>query len=182
MSRILETERLAFRPYERGDRAHLVALFTDPEVMRFVGTGVQTEEVAREGFERIFTRVYEPKAFDIWALFSKEDGAFVGHAELKPRRDELARPGDFEIIYVLGRGNWGRGFATEVARAVLVYGFRELRLGRIHATVDAENEASIRVLLKLGFRYEAEFEDEYGKTLVYVAGSGVAAGLDASQE
>jgi RimJ/RimL family protein N-acetyltransferase len=179
MSRTLETDRLLFRPYEHGDRAHLVALFTDPEVMRFVGNGVQSEAKALEGFERIFSHVYEPGAFDVWALFSKEDGTFVGHAELKPRRDELARPGDFELIYVLSRESWGRGLATEIALRILDYGFGELRLRRINATVDAENEASIRVLLKSGMRYEGEFyEDEFGKTLVYVADAeGAAARL-----
>lgn len=177
VSPILETPRLIFRPYGRGDGPSVVALFTDPEVMQFVGDGVQTREAALEGFGRIFTHIYETGAFDVWGLFSKEDGAFVGHAELKPRRDELASPGDFELIYVLGKGYWGRGFGTEVAGRILVYGFRESRLERVHATVDASNEASVRVLLKLGFRYEAEFEDEFGTTLVYVAGSEVAAGL-----
>jgi RimJ/RimL family protein N-acetyltransferase len=175
MTHQLETDRLIFRPYERGDLAHLVALFTDPEVMRFVGDGVQTPEQAQAGFGRIFTHVYEPEAFDVWALFSKAEGAFVGHAELKPRRDELAHPGDFELIYVLNRGSWGRGLATEIARRILAYGFGELKLKRIHATVDAENEASLRVLLKLGMRYVEEYEDEFGKTLVYVADSEMAA-------
>jgi RimJ/RimL family protein N-acetyltransferase len=169
VTRILESPRLVFRPYEPADRERLVALFTDPEVMRFVGDGVQTEERARAGFARLFSHVYGPGAFDVWALVSKEGGAFVGHAELKPRRDGLARPGDFEIIYVLRSENWGRGLATEVGRRILEYGFGELGLGRVHATVDALNEASIRVLLKLGMRYEAEFEDEFGKTLVYAA-------------
>lgn len=71
----------------------------------------------------------------------------------------------------LRRASWGRGFATEVGRRILGYGFGELRLPRVHATVDASNEASVRVLLKPGMRYEAEFLDEFGKTLVYVAGA-----------
>lgn len=171
MTPILETVRLVFRPYEPGDCEQLVALFTDPEVMKYVGTGVQTAGEARAGFTRLFAHVYGPGAFDVWALFSKRDGEFVGHAELKPRRDELAREGDFEIIYVLRRTSWGRGLATEVGRRILEYGFGELRLPRVHATVDASNEASVRVLLKLGMRYEAEFLDEFGKTLVYVAGA-----------
>jgi len=168
MTPILETARLVFRPYETADRESLVALFTDPEIMKFVGDGVQAEDRAREGFGRIFTHVYGPRAFDLWALVSKEDGAFVGHAELKPRRDALARAGDFEIIYVLRRESWGRGLATEAGRGILEYGFGAPRLPRIHATVDAANVPSVRVLTKLGMLYEAEFEDEFGTTLVYV--------------
>ena len=72
MTPILETARLVFRPYEPADRERLVALFTDPEVMKFVGDGVQTEGQAREGFTRLFTHVYDPRAFDVWALVSFE--------------------------------------------------------------------------------------------------------------
>lgn len=182
MTPILETARLVFRPYGPEDRERVAALFTDPEVMKYVGTGVQTADEARAGFARLFTHVYGPGAFDVWALFSKEDGEFVGHAELKPRRDELAREGDYEIIYVLSRPNWGRGFATEVGRRLLEYGFRELQLPRVHATVDASNEASVRVLLKLGMRYESEFLDEFGRTLVYAVGAEEFEARAAAQE
>jgi RimJ/RimL family protein N-acetyltransferase len=168
MTPVLETERLLLRPYTPDDREHVVALFTDPEVARYVGAGVQTEEEAERGFGRIFTHVYATGAFDVWGVFAKGDGAYVGHAEIKPRRDALARPGDHEIIYVLARPSWGRGFATELARRVVEYGFSELRLARICATVDPDNAASIHVLEKLGMRYEEEFTDETGWTLVYV--------------
>ncbi|HVF55237.1 MAG TPA: GNAT family N-acetyltransferase [Pyrinomonadaceae bacterium] len=164
----LETERLILRQYNFADRAASAALFTDPEVMKFVGDGVRSRGEADRLFERIFTDVYAPRAFDVWAVISKPDGAFVGHAEIKPRKDALAAPGDFEIIYVLNKAHWGRGLATELARRILQYGFMELKLNRIHATVDPENVASIRVLEKLKMVYEGEFEDEGGKTLVYV--------------
>lgn len=167
MTNPIETERLLFRPYEPGDRALVVALLSDPEVMRFVGNGVLTEEAAERAFERTFTHVYEPNAFDVWGVFEKEGGAFAGHAEIKPRRDEFARPGDYEIIYVLTRAHWGRGYATEIARRLVEYGLRELKLGRVVATVDPPNAASIRVLEKVGMRLEEEFEDEQGRVLVY---------------
>ena len=168
----LETERLTLRPYAPEDRAQAIALFTDPEVMRYVGDGVQPEAEAARRFGRIFTHVYERAAFDVWGIFSKRDGSYVGHAEIKPRGDGGARAGDYEIIYVLRRECWGRGLATETARRLVEYGLRDLGLERVAATVDAENHASVRILEKIGMRYEGEFEDEFGRTLVYVVGPG----------
>ncbi|HEV2705439.1 MAG TPA: GNAT family N-acetyltransferase [Pyrinomonadaceae bacterium] len=158
----LETERLIFRPYTKEDRERLVALTTDAEVMRFVGDGVLSREAAESQFERVFTHVYEPRAFDLWAVWTKE-GAYVGHAEIKPRKGAQ----DFEIIYLLDRAHWGRGYATEIARRLIRYGFDELGLARVTATIDAANSPSIRIVEKLGMRYEDEYEDEFGTTLVY---------------
>lgn len=168
----LETDRLILRPYNSLDRTDLVALFTDREVRRYVGDGVLSDEAAGAGFERIFTHVYAPRAFDVWAVISKREGRFAGHAEIEPRRDEGARAGDLEIIYVLNRAHWGFGLATELARGILDYGFRELKPARIVATVDAENCASIRVLEKLGMTYGGEFKDEHGTTLVMAIDAG----------
>jgi RimJ/RimL family protein N-acetyltransferase len=144
------------------DRERLVSLTTDAEVMRYVGDGVLSREAAERQFERVFTHVYEPRAFDLWAIWTKE-GAYVGHAEIKPRKDA----DDFEIIYLLAREHWGRGYATEIARRLIRYGFEELGLARVTATIDAANKPSIRIVEKLGMRYDGEYEDEFGTTLVY---------------
>jgi RimJ/RimL family protein N-acetyltransferase len=144
----LTTDRLVLRPYRREDEADVVALVTDPEVMRFVGDGPVTDERARA----IFAKVFEEGG----------TGRFVGVAEIKPRPS-----GDWEIVYILGRPTWGRGFATEVARALVRYGFDRLALPRVVATVDYENAASIRVLEKCGMRWIAEETDERGGYAVY---------------
>ena len=70
------------------------------------------------------------------------------------RYDELRRG---EIGYLLDLRYWGRGYATEAARAVLDFGFRELDLHRVYATCRPANVASIRVMEKLGMRREAHF-------------------------
>ena len=159
----LETKRLLLKPYTPEDREHSVLLLTDPEVMKYVDEGVMSVERAHKMFERIFTHVYEPQAFDVWAVWTKE-GAYAGHAEIKPRKDA----GDFEIIYLLTRERWGRGYATELARRIIDYGFQELGLQRIAATIDADNQPSVRIVEKLGMRYDSEYKDGHGITLVYV--------------
>jgi RimJ/RimL family protein N-acetyltransferase len=169
MTQTLETGRLTLRPYEPGDRAAFVALFTDAEVMRHVDRGVLGAGEADALFRRVFTHVYDARAFDVWAVFEQAGGAYAGHAELKPRLDELARPGDLEIVYVLGRAHWGRGLATELASALIALGLRGRGAARVCATVAPENAASVRVLEKVGMSYVEEFEDEGGRTLVYAA-------------
>jgi RimJ/RimL family protein N-acetyltransferase len=176
MTQTLETVRLILRPYEPGDRAAFVSLFTDDEVMRYVDRGVLGAEEADALFRRVFTHVYDARAFDVWAVFEKAGGAYAGHAELKPRSDESARPGELEIVYVLGRAHWGRGLATELAYALVAHGLRGRGAARVCATVDPENGPSVRVLEKIGMSYVEEFEDEGGRTLVYAAGGGRPSG------
>ncbi|AUX42146.1 acetyltransferase [Sorangium cellulosum] len=158
----LLTERLLLRPYERGDRERCVQLFTDPEVMRFVGDGVMSPARAAELFEKVF-RVYAQNEFDVWAVCAQDDGGYLGTAELKPRQGT----GDLEIVYVLGKAHWGRGYATEVARALVGYGFEALGARRIVATVDPGNAPSMRLLEKIGFRRAGEEVDDAGIVFVY---------------
>lgn len=159
----IETARLLFRPYTPEDLDEAVGMLTDAEVMRYVGDGVLGVEEARAMFGRTFSHVYATGAFDVWAVCEKAGGPLVGHAEIKPRKGA----GDFEIVYLLRREAWGRGYATEIARRLVEYGLREMNLGRVVATIDAENGASVRVAEKVGMRYESEYEDEHGTTLVY---------------
>jgi RimJ/RimL family protein N-acetyltransferase len=158
----LMSERLLLRPYKEDDLSASVVLFTDPEVMKFVGDGVMSWPRATELFRKVFG-IYERGEFDVWAVCSRDDGRYIGSAELKPRRGA----GDFEIVYILGKTHWGRGYATEVARLLIGYGFDKLHLDRVSATVDPDNIASVHVLEKLGFHPLGEETDETGTVLVY---------------
>jgi RimJ/RimL family protein N-acetyltransferase len=161
----LKTERLVFRPYIKceADRTAIVELLTDDEVMMYVGDGVVTKEKAEEQFNRIFANVYELSAFDVWGVFSRADSSYVGHAEIKPRKGT----NDWEIIYILKREYWRRGYATEIAEALVKYGFQDRKLTRVIATVDAENKDSIRVLERAGMKLDGKETDEQGEFLVY---------------
>ena len=158
----LSTERLILRPYRREDEAAMIALVTDAEVMRFIGDGVMSEERGRRVFEKVF-ELYERGAWGIWAVEEAATGRLVGSAEIKPRGET----GDWEIVYLLGTGAWGRGYATELGRAIVRYGFERLGLPRVTATVDYDNAVSRRVLEKLGMRQIGEESDELGPYAVY---------------
>ena len=162
----LTTERLVLRPYERGDEAALAALVTDPEVMRFVGDGVMTAERAKAIFEKVF-ELYARGAWAIWAVEEAASHRVVGSAEIKPRKT-----GDWEIVYILAKETWGRGYATELGRAIVRFGFERLGLERVVATVDYDNAVSIRVLEKLGMCHVGEESDEIGPYAVYAVSRG----------
>lgn len=160
-SEAIATERLLLRPCRHEDEPDVVALVTDADVMRFVGDGVMTEERGRQVFNKVF-ELYDTGAWGIWTIEERETGGFLGTAEIKPRKT-----GDWEIVYVFRKEAWGRGYATEVGRALVAFGFENLGLARVAATVDYENAISIRVLEKLGMRQVDEESDEIGPYAVY---------------
>ncbi|MEU6315274.1 GNAT family N-acetyltransferase [Streptomyces sp. NPDC047014] len=158
MTSVLRTERLCLEPYVPGDEEDFVALFQDVRVSRWMGEGPSTEAEDRALFGRIFTHVYARDLFDVWAV--RQDGRFVGHAEIK-RTEET---GGHEIIYALAPAAWGAGLGTEIAEAVVAYGFGALGLTEVHATVAAPNTVSLALLGRIGFTHVRDVMESDGST------------------
>ncbi|MFI8889692.1 GNAT family N-acetyltransferase [Streptomyces paradoxus] len=157
----LLTPRLLLTPYTPDDEEDFVALFQDTRVSRWMGDGPSPEADDRALFGRIFSKVYARDLFDVWAV--RRDGRLVGHAEIK-RTDEVD---GHEIVYALSPAVWGSGLGTELAEALVAYGFETLGLTEVHATVAAENEASLRLLGRTGFAHVRDIvEDDGGLTRV----------------
>jgi ribosomal-protein-alanine N-acetyltransferase len=152
-----ETPRLRLRPFTAGDFDDLFALFTDPEVMRFVGNGVRTREETETSLARMAGQ-WPRHGFGMWALHEKDTGRFVGRCGLQP----LPGTPEIELGYTLHRAFWGRGFATEAAAASVRHGFEAAGLSRIVAIARAENAASRRVMEKVGLTFERTGPDPYG--------------------
>lgn len=160
----LETERLLFRLYIEADREDFVSLFTDESVMEYVDTGVLTIEKA-DGLWRKLIKDFYPKGIDtIYAVFTKQDIQFIGQAWIRPRPSKKE---DWEIGYVLKKDAWGKGFATEIARKLIAFGFAELNLPEVFATIDNENYDSIKVATKSGMNFLRYETDEEGSFSVY---------------
>lgn len=160
----LETERLLFRLYNEADREDFVALFTDESVMEYVDTGVLTIEKADDLWRKLIREFY-PKGIDtIYAVFTKIDTRFIGQAWIRPRPSKKE---DWEIGYVLKKDAWGKGFATEIARELIDFGFTELNLPEVFATIDNENYDSIKVATKSGMKFLRYEFDEEGSFSVY---------------
>ncbi|HSB40740.1 MAG TPA: GNAT family N-acetyltransferase [Methylomirabilota bacterium] len=159
MTPVLETARLRLRPLAASDEADLIALDSDPEVMRYVGspagvrTPAETAARARRRIRESERGEYEPLGF--WRIEGRADRAFHGVGALIRMPDAGdARPGsepDVEVAYRLTRGAWGRGIATEAAEALVAHALGPLGLARVVAVTYPANQASQRVLDKLGF-------------------------------
>ncbi|MFF1902732.1 GNAT family N-acetyltransferase [Kitasatospora sp. NPDC058218] len=158
MTPTLRTERLLLEPYVPGDEEGFVALFQDTRVSRWMGDGPASEAADRALFGRIFTKVYAQDLFDVWAV--RRDGVLVGHAEIKP----TDATGGHEIVYALAPAAWGLGLGTELAEALTAYGFGALGLTDVHATVAAENGASLTLLDGIGFEHVRDIEEDDGST------------------
>jgi ribosomal-protein-alanine N-acetyltransferase len=147
----LETPRLRLRRLVPADEADLIALDSDPEVMRHVGSpaGVKSPEATKE---RVKRRVREsaredPGGLGYWRVEGRTDGAFHGLGALIRMPDG----DDVEVAYRLARSAWGRGMATEAAGALVSHALGALGLPRVVAVTYPDNVASQRVLDKLGF-------------------------------
>ncbi|HEX3370398.1 MAG TPA: GNAT family N-acetyltransferase [Candidatus Cybelea sp.] len=145
MSIVLETQRLLVRRWEDGDAAAAAAIYAKPEVMRFIPGGVWSPERTRQ----ILARMRELEArqgFGFYPLVDKRSGALAGHAGL----GHLEGGEEVEVAYILDVPYWGRGLATEAARAFLSDGFAHHALTRIVAVAFPENRASIAVMQHCG--------------------------------
>ncbi|MEH1058332.1 GNAT family N-acetyltransferase [Micromonospora sp. CPCC 206171] len=152
----LRTDRLLLEPYRPADADDFVALLSDPEVARYMGDGPMTPADAAALFGRVFTTVYAEDLFDVWAV--RRDSRYVGHAEIK-RTDQVD---GHELVYALAKPAWGAGLGTELARALVRYGFDTLDLAQVHATVAEANTASLALLGKLGFVHQRDVTEDDG--------------------
>lgn len=148
---ILETARLQLGEFTLDDVDDMYKIHCDPEVTRYTGEG---ELTSREEIERRITKDvlgdYRKYGYGRWAVIYKADGRLIGFAGLKYLEDM----DEIDLGYRFARAYWGMGLATEAAQAVLDYGFRNLGMSRIIGMVMPENKASIRVLEKVGMRFE----------------------------
>lgn len=93
-------------------------------------------------------RLVAERTGGLWGMRLHGDATLCGFSGLWPFRD----PPELELVFGVAEPLWGRGYAPEIARALMTHCFTELRMPSIRASSDAANAASIRVLQKLGFR------------------------------
>jgi len=151
----IRTERLLLRDLVNNDREAIHKYSSDPEVVQYMDWGPNTEKDDKEFLERTITAGKEsPRRNFTLAIVMKDTKRLIGSCGIHE-----SNPADREgwIGYCLNRQYWGRGFGTETARALLDFGFDDLRLHRIFATCVPANTASAHVLEKVGMRLEGHF-------------------------
>lgn len=159
---VLRTERVVLREWRDDDLAAFAAMSADPEVMRhFPSLLTRAESDAATARIR---RSFVEHGFGYWALEVPDEIPFAGLVGLGvPTFDVPFAHADpcIEMGWRLARQAQGRGFATEAARAVLEYGFRELRLTEIVAYTSVINVRSRRVMERLGMRLDPDAEFDH---------------------
>ena len=160
MKIILETPRLLLREVDECDVEGFFEMDSDPEVVRYVG--VPPTENREKSLEIIRFVQSQYVAFGIgrWSVVVKSTGEFAGWCGLKRMAGQTVngRTDFVDIGYRFSRRHWGMGFATESAQAALDYGFSVLGFDEICSFADLRNEASQRVLAKIGLQRGNEFE------------------------
>jgi RimJ/RimL family protein N-acetyltransferase len=159
----IETARLTLRPFRPDDLDGLFAMQSRPEVARFLYWEPRDRDQVRQALDR---KIHESTLDDeghglTLAVACRKTGALVGDVLLQwiSRQHHQG-----EIGYVFNPEYAGRGFATEAAEVMLRLGFADLGLHRIVGRLDARNEASAKVLTRLGMRHEAHFvQNEFVK-------------------
>jgi RimJ/RimL family protein N-acetyltransferase len=148
----LTTARLGLRRFTPGDLDFLAGLYADPDVTLHLGgpkDRAQTETILRE---RVLDYYDRHPGLGTWVTVERATGTPVGFHLLNHIQGETIE----QVGYTLAKAWWGRGYATEMARAVLRYGFEELALPRISAIANLGNTASHHVLEKIGLRRNGE--------------------------
>jgi RimJ/RimL family protein N-acetyltransferase len=143
----LESASLLFAPLSTADYDWLCALYADAEVMRYIGTGVRSEQQSRANLD-VLVAQGERLGFGYWVVRDRGSGERLGGALLMVRREGSP----VELGFLFARTAWGRGVATEAARALVAHAFGALRLPELQAFVDVDNAPSAAVLRKAGLR------------------------------
>ena len=148
----LQTRRLALRRFTPNDYDWLVALYSDAEVMRY-GGGVKSPEQVKEVMrDRIVEYYHSHPGLGVWQTVERSTDTPIGFHVLNNIQGESI----IQVGYFLLKPAWRHGYATEMARALLRYGFVELRLTHIAGMTERDNLASQHVLTKIGLRRNGE--------------------------
>lgn len=147
----IETARLRFRRIVPTDAEAIFAIFSDPEVTRYLLSPPMTEVAQAEESVRRKLEYYEGSEVFQLGVESKEDGLFLGTCTLFNLALNSKRA---EVGYVLARPYWGKGYMMEAAGALVDTAFTKLDLNRLEADIDPRNVASAKLLERLGFKRE----------------------------
>ncbi|MEU4144834.1 GNAT family N-acetyltransferase [Streptomyces parvulus] len=143
----LRTDRLVLRPWRASDLAPWAAMNADPDVREHLGEPLTREQ--SDASVAAFRADFERRGYGWWAVEVRDTDEFIGFAGLDEVDDGLPFTG-VEIGWRLARSSWGRGYATEAARAVLAHGFGTLALPEILAVTTTANVRSQAVMRRLG--------------------------------
>ncbi|MCT4666037.1 MAG: GNAT family N-acetyltransferase [Flavobacteriales bacterium] len=147
MKKIIESKRLILRELDISDSEDFYNLNSDPEVLKYTGDRAFSSVSEAESFLRNYND-YKKNGFGRWAVISKGSNDFIGWCGLKLNEEKL-----IDLGFRFFKNQWGKGYATESARASLEYGFNNLKINEVIGRASIDNKASIVVLEKLKMKF-----------------------------
>lgn len=161
----IETERLILRELRLTDLDGMFELDSNPEVHKYLGNNpVKTKAESKKILESVL-RQYEERGIGRWAAIEKSSGDFIGWSgiRLNTEYNMNGYTKYYDVGYRLIKRYWGKGYATESGKKALDYAFNVMIINELYATTHLKNQASHKVLLKLGLNYVEDFYFDYEK-------------------
>ena len=153
---VLETERLKLREIKKEDAAGIFACFSNDNVTRYYGQETLQNIEGAEKFVDFFSKNFNEKRGIRWGIELKGEKEIIGTIGFNAWFPKHKRA---EIGYEIHPDHWRKGYTSEAVSKVLSYGFDVMDLTRIGAVVFLENEASNKLLTKIGFQKEGVLRD-----------------------
>ncbi|MGB3651083.1 MAG: M50 family metallopeptidase [Rivularia sp. (in: cyanobacteria)] len=150
---ITQTERLIIREFQILDIEALAQILVKPEVMQFSATGVLSTKQTAVRIQS-FLDSYQKNNYGKWAVIHRESGRLIGYCGIAV--EEIEGKLENELGYRIDSEFWGQGLATEAAKACLEYAFTKFNFDYVLGIVEPENQASIKVLEKIGMKFMKE--------------------------
>lgn len=167
----LKGERLILRQLEKHDVDDVLALFSNPNVMKYDGGTVLTTKSQAEHYVYAFSHphLYQVKDSITWAFIEKKSGNFIGTGGLK----NWFGSNHAEIGAVIGEAYWGQSYGREALQAILYFAFNKLKLDYVYAATHPENKRAHDLLHRLGFQFQGwnhnyVIGDQYMKVKIYI--------------
>lgn len=161
----METARLRLRKINPQDLEAFFLIVSDPDVMKYLGLeagALLTKEETTDTLGKM-VRFWAQHGFGRWAVVNKGGGKLIGLCGFRLLENTP------ELFYMFAKASWGRGLATEAARACLRYGFEELGFERIVAVTRHANTASTKVMTKIGMSYQKDITHSGVDAVCYMA-------------
>ena len=157
----IETERLILRPWQKEDLEPFARLNADPRVMEYFPSVLsrgESDQLAKKIQAKI-----EKNGWGFWAVSLKENATFIGFLGLNDIDPSFPFAPAVEIGWRLAFDAWGKGYATEGAKAVLQYGFETVNLNEIVSFTAVQNQRSRRIMEKIGMHHDPQDNFDHPK-------------------
>lgn len=148
--KILETERCIVRETTEDDVEDFYNIYQEPAITKYMEGLFPEKSAERQYIREYIEKVYGYYEFGVWTVLEKESGAVIGRAGFS-YREGYEEP---ELGYIIGVPWQRKGYAEEVCRGILDFGWKELGFGAVQVLVETENEPSLHLCRKLGFTGE----------------------------